>query len=268
MSDHRLDAQPRRDAAAFAAVADALDRLRQPRCLRPSRFWQLAAGEECKPDELRHLLGCGRCRTYTGQVAAALEGGPEPPSWASLNARVRVAAVRCRVAQQGLSKAGPQRLTFSNDAHLCAVCTTDPTGGRRLDVEHRLLPPGVPLVLLLDSRGSAEPWRRFVLLREGSHGAEACVRVETTEDGMVLRVGRLDLEDLAGLAEPAPLRASYEAAARDDPAALPHWQVWAREAFTQTGLSAAIGSLLEEIARGRLRASASSLSPARGQGLV
>jgi hypothetical protein len=253
MSEHRPDTDLRRDAAAVAAIAEVLDRLGRPGCLPPARFWQLASGVECPADELRHLLGCGRCRGYTARVAAALEGSPEPPGWASLNARARVAAVRTRLARQPLLAQGRQRLTFADDPHLSAVCGLDPAGVRWLELEHRLLPPGIPFLVLLDGGGAGLGWRRLVLLREGQHNASVRVRLGASLPGRRLRVGRTDLEDVTALPDPEDLRDSFTAAAQDDPAALPHWRAWAREALTQTGLTAGVGCLLEDIARGCIR---------------
>jgi hypothetical protein len=253
MSEYRTDTDQRRDAAAVAAIADVLDRLGRPGCLRPARFWQLASGVDCPPDELRHLLGCGRCRGYTARVASALEGSPEPPGWASLNARAHVAAVRTRLAHQPLLAQGSQRLTFADDPHLSAVCAADPAGVRWLELEHRLLPPGLPLVVLLDRADTGPTWRRFVLLREGPRNAAVRVRLGASIPGRRLRVGRTDLEDITALHVPEDLRDSFAAAAQDEPAAIPYWRAWAREALAQTGLTAGVGSLLETIARGCVR---------------
>jgi hypothetical protein len=286
MSEHPLDTGKRREAAAVAAVADALDRLRRRGCLGPARFWHLAAGTECAPDELRHLLICGHCRSYTVRVAAAVEGGPEPAAWASLTARVRSAALACRTALELLPKEGDQGLSFRDDPHLVAACSTDRGGARWIDVAHPLLAPGVPLVLVLDQawecdgwpgegtitrpgvqtvalrrraaprslgtpQGQAPtPWKRVVMLREGPRGAAARVRVDAAfAGGQFLQVRRFDLEDVAALAQAEDLRTSFQNAVKDDPPGLPHWQSWAREALALSGIAAGVGSLLEEVAR-------------------
>jgi hypothetical protein len=251
MSHHQLETQQRRDATIVAAVGDALERMRQPRCLRSARFWQLAAGAQYSCQELCHLLRCGRCRAYTDRIAAALEGSPEPAAWAALCARARVAAIAWRVAQQPLAVAGDQRLTFGHDVHLSADCTKDAAGGCWLEIQHRLLPSGMPFVFSVGSSSAAVEWRRFVVLRDGSSSTAARLLVPDCYVGQVLRVGKADLEDLATLSEPTALAASFEAAVREDPAAVPHWQEWAREASCQTGLVASVGSLLERIAHGR-----------------
>jgi hypothetical protein len=254
MSKHRLDGTVRRESAAAAVVADLLDRLQRPGCLGPARFWQLAAGAVGEPEEVRHLLACRRCRGYTARVASAVEGGPEPPAWASLTARARVAALSCRACLEPFPPRPRQRLTFREDPHLSAFCTRFTAAGHWLDVGHRLLPPGVPLAFVFDSPNGQRSWRRWVMLREGPHGAAATVCIDAAPAGGFLRVERVDLDNLAALADPAELGASVRAAARDDPQALPCWRVWAAEGLAQPGLSAAVGSLLEEIARGRITA--------------
>jgi hypothetical protein len=253
MSEHRPDTDLRRDAALVAAIDGMFDRLVRPGCLRPARFWQLASGADCPLEEMRHLLCCGRCRGYTARVAVAVEGGPEPPGWASLTARARLAAVRTRRAHQPLVKEGSQRLTFAEDPHMSAVCAPDSSGVRWLDLEHRLLPPGLPFIVLLAGANPGTTWRRLVLQREGPRNAAVRVRLAASLAGRNLSVVRTDLDDVAALPGALELRDSFEAAAVDDPAALPYWRAWAREALAQPELTAEVGSLLEEIARGCVR---------------
>ncbi len=243
-----------RESAALTAVADALDLLLESRCPRPSRLWQLAAGADGGPDELLHILRCGRCRSRTTQVAAAV--GDPPAAWAAL----AVAAVQNRVARQRLGEPGTsriggraeQRLTFDADPHLEAVCAPDPAGVHWLDLEHRLLPPGFLLALRVEAAGAGPAWIRYAMLRAGSSPAAARVRIEeafAVRGERQLRVEGVDREDIPSL--PAVVvRESFEAAGRDDPAALPHWLRWAGEALALSGLPAQLREELEVIARG------------------
>jgi hypothetical protein len=236
-----------RESATLTAVADALDRLLESRCPRPSRLWQLAAGADSSPDELRHILTCGACRGRASQVAEA--AGDPPAAWAALPA----AAVRTRVARQQLSPlAGELRLDFEADPHLEASCGPDPVGVHWLGLRHRLLPPGLPFVVVLEAPGGERPWVRHAMLRVGAGHAAARVQIgEAFAAGgeRQVRVEGIDLEDIPFLTA-AVLRESVEAARRDDPAAVPHWQTWAREALTLTGLPARLREGLEGIARG------------------
>jgi hypothetical protein len=232
-----------RESAALTAVADALDRLLESRCPRPSRLWQLAAGASSPPEEWRHLLTCGACRGRAAQVASA---AGEPPAWAALAA----AAVKTRIARQRLLPLAEQRLTFDADPHLEAVCGPDPKGVRWLGLKHRLLPPGLPLVVAIEAPGTRS-WVRHAMLRPGVTHAAGRVQVEEAFAGggeRQLRVEGVDLEDVPALPA-AALRESVEAARRDDPTAVPHWQVWAHEVLGLSGLPARLREALEVISR-------------------
>jgi hypothetical protein len=136
---------------------------------------------------------------------------------------------------------------------MSAACAPDASGARWLDLEHRILPPGLPFVVVLGGADPGSTWRRFVLLREGPRNAAVRIRLGTAPEGLRLCVVRTDLDDVATFPGISQLRDSFEAATLDDPAAVPHWRAWAREALTQPGLTAEVGSLLEEIARGCVR---------------
>jgi hypothetical protein len=233
-----------RESAALTAVADALDRLLESRCLRPSRLWQLAAGAISPADEWRHLLTCGTCRGRAAQVAAT--AGEPPAAWAALTA----AAVKTRVARQRLLPLAEQRLPFDADPNLEAVCGPDQTGARWLGLKHRLLPPGLPLVLVIETPGGRS-WTRHAMLRPGVTHAAARVQVEEAFAGggeRHLRVEGVDLEDVPALPA-AMLRESVEVARRDDPTAVPHWETWAREMLGLSGLPARLREALEVISR-------------------
>jgi hypothetical protein len=240
-----------RESAALTAVADALDLLLESRCPRPSRLWQMATGADSGPDELRHILTCGRCRTRAAQVAAA--SGDPPAAWAAL----AVAAVKTRVARQrlgepgALATGGKQVLTFDADPHLETVCAPEPAGVRWLSLEHRLFPPGLLLALVIEVSGGAKPWVRYAMLRPGVPHAAARVQVEAAfacRGERQMRVEGVDLEDVPSLPG-AVVRESFEAAQRDDPAAVPHWQAWARDALALSGLPGRLRDELEVIAR-------------------
>jgi hypothetical protein len=247
MREHRHDTQEQRQSEALTAIADALDRLLESRCPRPSRLWQLAAGAECAPDERRHLVTCAPCRARVGQVAAA--AGDAPATWSALAECAAVAAVKTRVARQRLSPLADQPLTFEADPHLEVAWCRDRAGLRWLDVKHRVLPPGLLLVFVLDTTGSPRSWVRHAMLRDGPPQAAARVRVEDAGGGeRQLRVEGVDLEDIPSLPA-AALRESFEAARRDDPDAVPHWRTWAREALRATGLPGRLRDVLGVIFR-------------------
>jgi hypothetical protein len=245
MSKHRHDTQGRQ-SEALTAIADALDRLLESRCPRPSRLWQLAAGAECSPDEWRHLVTCAPCRARVEQVAAA--AGDAPASWSALAECAAVAAVKTRVARQRLSPLAEQQLTFEADPHLEVSWCRDRAGQRWLDLKHRVLPPGLLVVFVLDKTGSLKPWVRHAVLRDGPPHAAARVRVEDAGGERQLHIEGVDLEDIPSL-PPAVLRESFEAARRDDLAAVPHWRTWAREAVRTPGLPARLRDLLGVIVR-------------------
>jgi hypothetical protein len=107
----------------------------------------------------------------------------------------------------------------------------DPTGLRRGRRRH----PGNAAALLEPLAGV---YRRARLEEECAGGEPQ------------LRVAGVDLEDVPSLSAAVP-RASFEAARRDDPTAVPHWPRWSREAVGQAGLLARLRDVLGAIARAR-----------------
>ncbi len=246
MPKYLHDTQEQRQSEALTAIADALDCLLESRCPRPSRLWQLAAGAECAPDERRHLVTCAPCRARVGQVAAATPDAPA--SWSALAECAAVAAVKTRVARQRLSPLADQPLTFEADPHLEVAWCRDRAGQRWLDVKHRVLPPGLLLVFVLDTTGSPRPWVRHAMLRDGFPQAAARVRVEDAGGERQLRIEGVDLEDVPSLPATA-LRESFEAARRDDADAVPHWRTWAREVLRAPGLPGRLRDVLGMVLR-------------------
>jgi hypothetical protein len=121
---------------------------------------------------------------------------------------------------------------------------------RWLHIEHAVWPAGTLVLLEVPNAQDRIAWRRFAVLRKGWRVAVAELEASSAPiDNRYLKIGQIPAERLPEQAEEA-LKNSFEAAAIEDPAALPAWQQWASSALTQP-LQPAILRVVQQIVGSR-----------------
>jgi hypothetical protein len=219
-------------------------------CIPPARLWEVRlGGGQWQPIEREHLDHCDRCRARADLVPALPTPLPEKIRLFLADKPLRRFAAADAAAQEAVTLRPEERLHFPDNADIVGSFYHDDSGRHWLDLTHLGHAAGT---LLLVRLGPADPsLQRFVMLRPsyplalGRLGLNGILSDEgqTPEVGVVTSAAELTA-DLA-----AALKQSFEAAVRDDPAALGFWQSWAARELAGAGVPEEVVVVLKEIAR-------------------
>jgi hypothetical protein len=220
-------------------------------CPRPARFWTVALQRgQWTAAERQHLQSCPHCRAAEGKVHMAVQVHVAPVAAALVLVAARLLRRLPAVSRLADLAATPPpvRLSFPDDPDLEALLLLD-QGEHWLQFEHRNV-PAATLVLVTVAHAAAPAWSRFLVLRPGVDHAVARCRVEAAlrdERDCQLAVRIISSPAALQAADATLLQQSFDVARRDDVAALPAWESWARAARQQVGEQTPLARIFEEI---------------------